>query len=194
MVWSCYKRTLLHSQEMLQLLFISYFFIFIFIFIQLHYPGRHKLFFLRFYLFIFRERGKEGEREGEQHRCVRETSKSEILIHCLLNSPHQWPATQASALTGNPSGNLWFAGWCPTHWATPARAISYYLIYHQFLNGHFKFCGQLSCVEKLQFMSTILKSLWRVKWPGFPYFSCCDHSRCINTLSLWWLSIHKNIK
>ena len=27
-------------------------------------------FFLRLYLFIFRERGKEGEREGEKHQCV----------------------------------------------------------------------------------------------------------------------------
>ena len=28
------------------------------------------VFFLRFYLFIFRQRGKEGEREGEKHQCV----------------------------------------------------------------------------------------------------------------------------
>ena len=27
-------------------------------------------FFLDFYLFIFRERGKEGEREGEKQQCV----------------------------------------------------------------------------------------------------------------------------
>ena len=27
-------------------------------------------FFIRFYLFIFRERGREGEREGEKHHCV----------------------------------------------------------------------------------------------------------------------------
>ena len=27
-------------------------------------------FFSRFYLFIFRERGKEGERAGEKHQCV----------------------------------------------------------------------------------------------------------------------------
>ena len=27
-------------------------------------------FFLRFHLFIFRERGREGEREGEKHQCV----------------------------------------------------------------------------------------------------------------------------
>ena len=26
--------------------------------------------FIRFYLFIFRERGKEGERNGEKHQCV----------------------------------------------------------------------------------------------------------------------------
>ena len=26
--------------------------------------------FLRFYLFISRERGREGERKGEKHRCV----------------------------------------------------------------------------------------------------------------------------
>ena len=27
-------------------------------------------FFLRFYLFIFREKGREEEREGENHQCV----------------------------------------------------------------------------------------------------------------------------
>ena len=27
-------------------------------------------FFFKFYLFIFRERGREGEREGEKHQCV----------------------------------------------------------------------------------------------------------------------------
>ena len=33
-------------------------------------------------LFIFRERGREGEREGEKHQCERETS-----IGCLLYMP-----------------------------------------------------------------------------------------------------------
>ena len=28
------------------------------------------VFFLRFYLFVFRERGGEGEREREKHQCV----------------------------------------------------------------------------------------------------------------------------
>ena len=34
--------------------------------------------FKRFYLFIFREWGREGERKGEKHQCVRGTS-----IGCL---------------------------------------------------------------------------------------------------------------
>ena len=39
-------------------------------------------FFLRFHLFTFRERGSEGEREGEKHQCARETS-----IGCLSCIP-----------------------------------------------------------------------------------------------------------
>ena len=30
----------------------------------------HSIIFLRFYLFIFRERKREGGREGEKHQCV----------------------------------------------------------------------------------------------------------------------------
>ena len=30
----------------------------------------HSIFFKRFYLFIFRERRREGERKGEKHQCV----------------------------------------------------------------------------------------------------------------------------
>ena len=44
----------------------------------------------RFYLLIFRERGREGEREGEKHQCA-------SLVPPLVT----WPATQACALTGN---------------------------------------------------------------------------------------------
>ena len=44
------------------------------------------------YLFIFRQRGKEGEREGEKHQCW-----------LPLTHPHlgALPTTQAFALTGN---------------------------------------------------------------------------------------------
>ena len=45
-----------------------------------------------FYLFIFRERGREGERGRETSMCG-----------CLSRAPSlgTWPATQACALTGN---------------------------------------------------------------------------------------------
>ena len=46
--------------------------------------------FKRFYLFIFRERGREGER-GEKHMWL-------PLMRPQLGI---WPATQACALTGN---------------------------------------------------------------------------------------------
>ena len=37
-----------------------------------------------FYLFLFRERAREGERDGEKHQCERET-----LIKCCLSYSHQ---------------------------------------------------------------------------------------------------------
>ena len=49
-------------------------------------------FFLRLYLFIFRERGREGEREGEKHQCV-------VASHAPLLGT--WSATQTCVLTGN---------------------------------------------------------------------------------------------
>ena len=50
------------------------------------------LFFLIFYLFIFRERGKEREGEGEKHQRV--------VASRALPTGGVWPATQACALTG----------------------------------------------------------------------------------------------
>ena len=47
-------------------------------------------------LFIFRERGREGEREGEKQQCV------VALVRPLLGT---WPATQGCALTGNRTGD-----------------------------------------------------------------------------------------
>ena len=59
-------------------------------------------------LFIYRERGKEGEREGAKHWCLRE-----VLIGCLSHVPKlgTCPATQACALTGNQICNLLVCRW-----------------------------------------------------------------------------------
>ena len=55
-------------------------------------------FFKKKILFIFRERGREKERE-------RNISVWLPLLCPLLGT---WPATQACALTGNRTGDLWF--------------------------------------------------------------------------------------
>ena len=52
--------------------------------------------FLRFYLFIFREGGRE-EQEGEKRQCA-------VASHAPLLGT--WPATQACALTGNRTSDL----------------------------------------------------------------------------------------
>ena len=55
----------------------------------------HSLSFLRFYLYIFRERGREGEGGGE--------NIYQLPLTCPLLGT--WPATQASTLTGNRTGD-----------------------------------------------------------------------------------------
>ena len=53
-------------------------------------------FFKDFYLFIFREKGREGERDGEKYQCV-------VASHAPPLGT--WPTTQACALTGNRTGD-----------------------------------------------------------------------------------------
>ena len=57
-------------------------------------------------LFIVRERGREGEREGEAHRCERETSLS-----CLGDEA----STQACVLRGNRLATFHFGGQYPSN-------------------------------------------------------------------------------
>ena len=69
-----------------------------------------------FYLFIFRKRGREGERETEKHQCVRETS-----IGFLLHAPNRGPGPQPRHVpwAGIKPATFWFADWCSIHWITP---------------------------------------------------------------------------
>ena len=57
-------------------------------------------FFLRFYLLIFRERGRE---EKERERNITVWEKSVAYSHPQLGT---WPATQACDLTGNRTSSL----------------------------------------------------------------------------------------
>ena len=54
--------------------------------------------FLMFYLFIFRVRGREGEREEEKHQCV-------VASHAPPTGGLTWSTTQECTLTGNQTGN-----------------------------------------------------------------------------------------
>ena len=73
----------------------------------------HFILFLKiilFYLFIFRERGRKGERGGGKHQCV-------VISH---ESPTgDLPITQACALTGNEISNALVCSLHSIHWVTP---------------------------------------------------------------------------
>ena len=45
-------------------------------------------FLKKLYLFVFRERGREGEREGEKHLCAREIL---VLFYALNQGPGSQP-------------------------------------------------------------------------------------------------------
>ena len=63
-----------------------------------------------FYLFIFRERRREGETEGEKHQSERES-----LTGCLSHVPRQRTesATQAYALPRNRTSDFSLCGATP---------------------------------------------------------------------------------
>ena len=50
------------------------------------------LFLFKDFIYFLRERGREGERDGEKHQCVVASHATQLRT---------WPATEACALTGN---------------------------------------------------------------------------------------------
>ena len=66
-----------------------------------------QFFLKRFYLFIFRERGRRVESEEDKYQCERET-----LTGCPLHEPCEGTesATQACTLTGNQTAVFYFVG------------------------------------------------------------------------------------
>ena len=72
-------------------------------------------FIILFYLFIFRERGREGEREGEKHQCVVPLARPLLGAGRSGLQPGHVPWLGIKPVT------LWFTGQHSIHWATPAR-------------------------------------------------------------------------
>ena len=72
-------------------------------------------FFHRFYLFIFRERGWEGEREGEKHQCV--VASHMTSAGDLARKPRHVPWWGIELAT------LWFTGPCSIHELRPPGTV-----------------------------------------------------------------------
>ena len=79
-------------------------------------------FFKKDFIYLFLEKGRDEEREGEKQQSV-----VLPLTHPLSLT---WPATQACDVPwlGIELVTLWFAGQHSIHWATPARAGSYIFV------------------------------------------------------------------
>ena len=59
--------------------------------------------FFKILFYLFLERERKGEREGEKHPCTRDNIDQLPLTRPQLGS---WPASQACALTGDRTSNL----------------------------------------------------------------------------------------
>ena len=55
-------------------------------------------YFIQILFIYFRQRGREGEKEGEKHQCV-------VASHVPPTGDLTWLTAQASTLTGNPTGD-----------------------------------------------------------------------------------------
>ena len=87
-------------------------------------PGPFWVFFKRFYLFIFSEREREGEREGETHQIW---ERNMDLLPPALPWLGTEPTAQVWALTENGTGNLLICGEHPANRATLVRAFLVFL-------------------------------------------------------------------
>ena len=84
-------------------------------------PFSQKILFFKYfiYLFPFRERGREGEREGEKQQCA-----TDQWFGCLPHTPNQGVGRQPGHVPwpGIKPATFWVTGQHSVHWATPARA------------------------------------------------------------------------
>ena len=114
------------------------------------------IFFLRFYLFIFRQRGRRGERGRE----------ISVWLSLARPLPGTWPPTQACALTGNWTRNPLVCSQCSVHWATPARAIFifFFLILFSLCCPHWLFFASLYFILLILFLASSTLLLFPCKF------------------------------
>ena len=141
----------------------------------------HKNFFKCFIYLFFRERGKEGESEGDKHPCVREA-----LINCFSLAPHWGPGPQPRHVPWLES-NWWPFGSQPmlnplSHTSQGCIRIFYTWHISLFSQGHqplFPFRG----VQPFG----ISGPHWKEK--------CClrPHIKYTNTNKNWWAYTHNGL-
>ena len=90
------------------------------------------IFFLKkiFYLFTFRGRGREEEREGEKHHVCQRYINWLPLTHPQLGT---WPATQACALTGNQTHDLLVGRLVVSPLSHTSQSSFYFFLLHYFV-------------------------------------------------------------
>ena len=81
--------------------------------------------FKKIYLIIFRDGGREGEREGEKHPCV-------VASHASLLGT--WPTTQACALTGNRTSDPLLYRLVLNPLSHTSHGFSFFLIHYNVIN------------------------------------------------------------
>ena len=79
----------------------------------------YQFFYFKDFIYLFLGRRERRKKERERNIDVQEIHWSIVSQAPLLGT---WPTTQACALTGNWTGDLWFTSWHSIHWTTSARA------------------------------------------------------------------------
>ena len=68
---------------------------------------KYQILFLKYFIYLFLERGREGEREGEKHQCV-------VASHMPQTGDPACKPSMCPRL-GIQMATLWFTGWHSVH-------------------------------------------------------------------------------
>ena len=88
---------------------------------------------LKTFIYLFLERGRERERKGEN------ISVQEKHPLVASHTPLSWrpgPQPRCVPWLGIELEMCGFAGWCPTHWATPVRAFFSFFFFKDYVKGY----------------------------------------------------------